>query len=238
MPHEAPPPMRSGLRLRPGSSARAARPLSSPRLLCPCGSGPRLRLCVSACAPLPLRLRPCGPALVSGATASRRRMIMWLRPSCLPSRWREVARSAGGWSRRPRCRRVAADPSAVAVETEPAFDPPSLPHRPLSRRGPEGPMTLCSGDSDRGPSEPGAMFEIPVPASSVRPARSSEPPLPPWWGVAISAPAGRHPPRQDGIRPGRTARTDICPGVTNPGEQWFLPGFLTLSHPQRHIFRR
>ena len=69
------------------------------------------------------RLHPCGPALVSGATASRRRMIMWLRPSCLPSRWREVARSAGGWSRRPRCRRVAADPSAVAVETEPAFDP-------------------------------------------------------------------------------------------------------------------
>lgn len=141
-------------------------------------------------------------------------------PFHLPSRWWEVARSAGGWSRRPRCRRVAADPSAVAVETEPAFDPPSLPHRPLSRRGPEGPMALCGGDSDRGPSEPGAVFEIPVPASSVRPARSSEPPLPPWWGVAISAPAGRHPPRQDGAhrylpRRHKSRRTMASSGISD-----------------------
>lgn len=147
------------------------------------------------------------------------------------SRWREVARSAGGWSRRPRCRRVAADPSAVAVETEPAFDPLRFRIVRCREGGLKVPWRYAAviRTADRRNPVRCLRFRFRRRLSG-RPVVRSR-----LFHLGGESP---YPPRQDGIRPGRTARTDICPGVTNPGEQWLLPGFLTLSHPQRHIFRR
>ena len=55
----------------------------------------------------------------------------------------------------------------------------------------------------------------------------------PWSGAVASVPAGDRR-----IRSGGTISADIRPGVTDPGDEWLRPGFLTLGAGQRHKSRR